>query len=602
MKKTSLLFVILMIAFSSVKAQFSENFNTVADGAMPVGWTVFNVDGLTPYADVNFVTNAWVAYTLDQVLPTQAAWSTSYYTPAGTANDWMFTPAVLVPATNAQLRYTVVTPNASYPDGYQLRVMTDAPTAANLMTSTVLLNVSAAETTPTTKVIDLSAYAGQTVYFGWRNNSNDMVVLGIDDVVIKSFDNNDAAVAAVNTASILPVGNSNITGTIRNMGFNSITSYDVTYKIDGGTASAVYSVTGANIASNGTGTFTHNIPANLTIGSHTIEVTISNVNGSTDPNLADNVISKTVSVASQTVPKMCLFEGYSSSTCAPCASWNATFNPWAATNEANMNYIKYQVNWPGTGDPYYFAQTGTRVSYYGVNAAPDMYANGVNMSSLSVAALNTAVAKAASENAVFNISCTPTYFGDMLSVPVTIDPYVTASGLKVHVVVCEKVTTGNHASNGETSFHHVMMQMLPTAAGSTVNFTDGVAYTNTLTKDMSGTFVEEMSDLMIIVFIQDDVTKEVLQSKTFSSVPLTVENETMGNISIYPNPAKDNIHIKNAENSNIVICDVLGKVVLSESNISNDFNMNVSGLAKGNYVVKIMNGNQFVTKKITILN
>jgi len=79
---------------------------------------------------------------------------------------------------------------------------------------------------------------------------------------------------------------------------------------------------------------------------------------------------------------------------------------------------------------------------------------------------------------------------------------------------------------------------------------------------------------------------------------INLNNET---ISIYPNPANENIRINNAENSNLVIYDILGKIVMTEAIITNDFNLNVSSLAKGNYVAKIMNGTQVITKKIVII-
>lgn len=613
MKKTSLLFAMLMVVCMSVKAQFSENFDAVADGGIPAGWTRFNVDGLTPATSVNWVTNAWVCYAKTGFqIESKCAWSTSWYNPAGTANDWMFTPAIVVPATNPVLKYTVVAQDPNYPDGYELRIMTVAPTSGNITSSTVLLTVASAETTPTVKTINLSAYATQTVYIGWRNNSYDMFLLAVDDVEVKSLQNNDAAITSINTPAIVAAGNTNITGTVKNVGYNVITSFDVTYKIDGGVASAVYPVTGQSIAMDATYDFTHNVPASLAVGSHTIEVTISNVNGTTDPNPADNVLTKNVSVASQTVPKMCLFEGFSSSTCPPCATWNSTFNPWAAANDANMNYIKYQVDWPSTGDPYYIAQAGDRVNYYGVTGVPDMYANGASMTTLSTSALNAAVAQAAAENTPFNISCTPTYTGNVVSIPVTINPYVTISGLKVQVVVCEKITTGNVGSNGETEWHHVMMQMLPTSAGAAVNFTDGAAYTNTLTKDMSTTFVEEMSDLVVVVFIQDDASKQVLQSKSFSIVILGIGENTMNNPSfwIYPNPFSNNTNVEfsiaKTENASFGVYNLIGEKVLSIDETAygagtHTVTINANDLSQGVYYLNAIVGDQKFTQKLTIV-
>ncbi len=603
MKKTILLFTLLIALVFTSKAQFSENFNAVADGGMPTGWTLFNVDGLTPNtaSGVNWVTNAWVCYAkAGLAITSKCAWSTSWYTAAGTSNDWMWTPAITVPATNPVLSYLVAAQDPSYPDGYELRISTVAPTSGNLMSSTVLLTATAAETTATTKYISLASYAGQTVYIAWRNNSTDMFLLAVDDVSVSSLPNIDIKATSINNNPIIAAGSNNITGTVKNVGFNNITSFDVTYKIDGGSASAVYSVTGQNIALGASYNFTHNVPYSFTTGSHTIEITISNVNGGTDANLADNVITKTVAVASQTVAKMCLFEGFTSATCAPCATWNTTFNPWAVTNDANMNYIKYQVDWPGTGDPYYIAQTGDRVTYYNVSAVPDYYADGTE-ADLSTSAFNGYIAQATAEKSVFTINSTPTYTGKIVTVPVTINPYITYSGLTMHVVICELLTTGNVATNGETSFHHVMMQMLPTSSGTSVSFTDGTPYTTTLTKDLTATFVESMTNLIAVVFVQDNTTKEVLQSKTFTIISNGIGENSIGNVSIYPNPATDNVNIVNAQNSDITLYDMYGKLIKSDSKINNNYLLNVSDLAKGTYILKITDGEKTYSRKITVM-
>ena len=599
MKKTFLLFAVLFFIFTGAKAQLDENFDAVADGALPTGWTRFNVDGLTPYSGVNWVTDAWVCYAKTTLqITSKCAWSTSYYTPAGTSDDWMFTGAVTVPTGNAVLRYLVVAQDPSYPDGYELRIMTTAPTSSNLTTSTILYSEASGPSTPTTRTVSLSAYAGQTVYIGWRNHSVDMFLLGIDDVKILVLQDNNAAIASIDNPSIIAAGNNNIIGTITNEGGNAITSLNITYKIDGGTASAVYSPTGLNIPVGGSYSFTHNVPYNFTAGAHTIEVTIGSVNGATDPDLTNNVLSKTVGVASQTVAKTPLIEGFSSSTCSPCASWNPTFLTWANAHP-NVNYIKYQVNWPGTGDPYYFAQTGDRVTYYNVSAVPQSIGDGVEISN-STSALDAVVTAANANPTPFTISMTPTYSGKVVTIPVTINPYITVPGLKVRVVVCEKTTTGNVGSNGETSFHHVMMQMLPDAAGTTVSFTDGTAYTNTFTKDMTSTFVEEMGDLMAVVLIQDDATKTVLQSKIVD-FPAGISSTDLEKVAIYPNPVSSKLNILNAEDAVVSVYDVYGKIIKSATSFDSKLVIDLSDVAEGNYIVRIVSGENSITRKISVI-
>ena len=160
MKKiVSLLCLLLLLTGLKAQIVFQENFNSVADGAMPTGWTVFNLDGLTPNSAITAATasgglgesfaNAWNCYDFSAsgLLTSRAAWTTSYFTSPGTANRWMFTPAIVVPATNPVIQYNEFTPNSSYPDGYQLVITTTAPTAANITSATVLKTVTAAATT-----------------------------------------------------------------------------------------------------------------------------------------------------------------------------------------------------------------------------------------------------------------------------------------------------------------------------------------------------------------------------------------------------------------------------------------------------------------------
>ncbi|MEI7594881.1 MAG: T9SS type A sorting domain-containing protein [Bacteroidota bacterium] len=599
MRKANLLFIILLsiVITSNAQVVFQENFDTITDGAMPSNWTRFNIDGLTPAANVSYISNAWVSLK-KSLIPTKAAWSTSWYSTAGTSDDWMFTPAITIPSTNPILKFTEYAPDAANRDGYEVRILTTAPTISNLMSSAVLLSVPAAASTPTIKSIDLSAYSNQSVYIAWRNNSTDKFLLAIDDIVIKTVYSLDAEITEIKTSSIhIDAGNYDITGSIKNLGSTSITSFNVSYSIDGGSPSANYTVNGINLVTDSTINFTHNIPAPLSIGTHICTVTISNINGGNDEYNTNNSLSKQLCIASQAVAKMPLYEGFSSSTCGPCASFNSSiFNPWVVTNDANINYIKYQVNWPGTGDPYYIAEAGDRVEYYNVIGAPTMIADGLEING-SAMDLDAAKTNANNERSAFLINSTPTYSGKNVYIPISITPYITSSNLTVHAVICEKLTTGNHSSNGETSFHHVMMAMLPSSSGTNVNFTDGTVYTNLLTKSLTLSKVEEMSDLVAIIFIQDNTTKEVLQSKTFDIITTGIDNIAKSNVTLYPNPTTGIVNITNTNNAKINVMNALGQIVITENGTSID----MSNLQNGTYFVQIIENENVTTKKV-ILN
>jgi hypothetical protein len=62
---------------------------------------------------------------------------------------------------------------------------------------------------------------------------------------------------------------------------------------------------------------------------------------------------------------------------------------------------------------------------------------------------------------------------------------------------------------------------------------------------------------------------------------------TSSNISVYPNPANNVITVANAENSNIVVLNMVGEVVASIENASANQTIDISNLASGAYFVRV---------------
>lgn len=82
---------------------------------------------------------------------------------------------------------------------------------------------------------------------------------------------------------------------------------------------------------------------------------------------------------------------------------------------------------------------------------------------------------------------------------------------------------------------------------------------------------------------------------------LAVNDNQLADVSIYPNPASAAIFVKNAENADIQVFDVLGKLILSQNNIPMDAQLNVSQLQAGTYFMKIQKGNSVSTKKFLVV-
>lgn len=171
----------------------------------PANWLKRNVDNRTPAANVAYVNEAWeVREDFSFNVSECAAFSTSWYSPAGAANDWMWTPPISVPAGPATLSWRAVAYDAAYPDGYEVRAMpasSGPPTGGTgtignqITNSTTLFSVAAEQSAWTQHAVSLASFSGQQIYLGFRNNSNDKFLLIIDDVKIVDSTPNVAASA-----------------------------------------------------------------------------------------------------------------------------------------------------------------------------------------------------------------------------------------------------------------------------------------------------------------------------------------------------------------------------------------------------------------------
>jgi len=81
----------------------------------------------------------------------------------------------------------------------------------------------------------------------------------------------------------------------------------------------------------------------------------------------------------------------------------------------------------------------------------------------------------------------------------------------------------------------------------------------------------------------------------------SVENLMNEHITIYPNPMQSSFHIENCANAHVEIYTLQGTMVKSETLTSDNAQINVSGLSKGVYVVKITTKSGVYFPKITIL-
>ena len=175
-------------------------FEDFESQAIPAGWLLFNVDGLTPAAQIAYFTDAWVVAEDPDAIGTYNMQSTSWYSPAGQADDWVVTSMVALPALSV-LSWDAEAQDPAFPDGYEVYISTTTQDVAGCSANPAVFTV-AAETNPFVHhelMLWTLGYANQNVYFCYRNNSNNQFYIQIDNISVDAASADDLAITAVST-------------------------------------------------------------------------------------------------------------------------------------------------------------------------------------------------------------------------------------------------------------------------------------------------------------------------------------------------------------------------------------------------------------------
>ncbi|MBI1835965.1 MAG: choice-of-anchor J domain-containing protein [Flavobacteriia bacterium] len=635
MKKSLLLVGALVLSSAAVKAQtiFSEDFNAAT--TLPAGWVLHNVDGFTPATNVNFVTDAWVVRA-DATTPANGniCTSTSWYTPAGAANDWIVTPAITVPGTGTyNLIFDAQAPDANYADGYQVYVSTTGTAVADF-TAPAISTVAAATATWTPQSVSLAAYAGQTIYIAIVNNSNDMFLLNIDNVVVKQLQANDANLTGVtlNRYSATSTNNT-LSAAIKNDGSTTITSVTLNWN-DGTDHSQVIST---NIASGATATVNH--PTAVTYASvveKNIVVTITAVNAGVDPNTANNGGSAKFNTLSSLPAKRVVFEEGTGTWCGFCvrgavAMEYMTFNHSdfigiAVHNGDPMTVTEYDANMNLSGFP------GANVdrSILGMDVSNTSFEQAYNdRKNMPVPAALTAVVSGTGSTVVVDASATfKTVFANAnyrLALAIVEDSVQgTTSGYDQHnyynggtygaltdVNGLDYTVLPATIPHDTYKFNHVARAIVGGFAGvaSSVptSIADGAVATHTFNYTIpAGSNRAYMRAVLMLV---DQDNGEIVNGTEvdLSAAGLNTISTDEFNMNVYPNPTTDVVNVSFKANNadySVSLTDLAGKVVLANEytnlNGTQTIQLPVNNVKAGSYLVTITSNNITYTQHVVI--
>ena len=428
---------------------------------------------------------------------------------------------------------------------------------------------------------------------------------------------------------ILANGPVTVSGKLQNMGTTTVTSMDVNYSVDGG-ATVTESLSGLSLATGDYYDFNHGTTWSPTAaGVYDIAVWATNINGASDMNTANDMVSGQVTVYDNATIKRPMLESFTSSTCGPCVAGNVNVaSVLTAYSDDQYSLLKYQMSWPGSGDPYYTLEGGDRRTYYNVNAVPDFILDGNVWQGNSSSLLNSQVDAVLANPAFAEISSYFTVTGQTVDITVSINPIGDfANSLTLYTAIYEIKTYNNVGSNGETEFGNVMKKMVPGSMGFALptlqtgvtvveNFSHTFQGSYTLPPDANNPIdhttqhsIEDFNNLGVVTWIQDDATKEVIQSTVSSISGTNVEELSTTKLMLFPNPAENTatVAFEGLEGSDIKIdlYNLLGELVFTGNHTSGSnfdyYNIDVTTLNNGIYNLVLTVGESMTTKKLQIL-
>jgi hypothetical protein len=248
------------------------------------------------------------------------------------------------------------------------------------------------------------------------------------------------------------------------------------------------------------------------LGEYNLKMWISSVNGEEDPYHPNDTLVKKITYQRFHPRRMPCFESFTSSVDDNSVWFGNQFYKWCQNNPDEVT-ISYALEIPGEGDLYYIPDNDTRREYYDVNFVPRTFCNGTFAASIDTLDIQVAYDTATKLLSSFEILSSYRLIGDSIIIATNIFPHESMSGTSVHTMIKEKITTGNNGQRDRQTFHDNVMKMFPGGGyGQQMDFSNGIPMTMNFASGLGDTHIEELGDIAVAVFVQQDSNREILQA------------------------------------------------------------------------------------------
>lgn len=234
------------------------------------------------------------------------------------------------------------------------------------------------------------------------------------------------------------------------------------------------------------------------------------------PLFAAVILSAGVYAQSQ---RLVLLEHFTQASCGPCATYNPSIHSLLVANPDKITSINYHTSWPGY-DPMYNHNTvdnAARTSFYNVSSVPNSVLDGNfyngHPGGWNIATVNERYAVPSPCNLFTYQRLSPTQ--DTLFVTMVVEASAAMTGqIAATVAVIEKHIHFNSppGSNGEKDFYNVMKKLLPSRSGQMLPTPMSAGDYFILESYWVLANVYNINELSLIGYVQNTITKEILQS------------------------------------------------------------------------------------------
>ncbi|MBP5546958.1 MAG: Omp28-related outer membrane protein [Bacteroidales bacterium] len=632
MKKT-LLFLAAALTFSmAAHAQtvFSENFNSLSDGAIPQGWVTYGDNLTNHYTSPATLNDSWSALQQSMICIT---WTEE----TSPVDRWLVTPSITMPATNPMLLVDLMSPNYGPGSPYAESLKVMVSTTDNQKASFTLLDdLGELAVDNNTYAVDLSNYAGQSVYLAFVSYTNDGMYIYLDNVEVRSLPTNSiSAVSASVPSWTAQNGISNVTLTVSNTGYAALAAFDVTYSVNGGDEQTI-NVTNIDVAP--FTNYNYTFPVQVTdLGVALINITVSNPNNDTDHDASDNSVSCQTNVydPAATTQRTSLLEHFTTAQCQYCPGGHERLEQAMNGFENRICWVAHHVGF-GT-DAMTITESNQIMSLYGASGtwAPAMtldrnveYAiepndDGVVGSVGNVSDLVTLFTNATNSPAFATIELSGLSYDPQtrqLSVTVSGSLLSDLSGLnpRLSLYLTQDGIYGVQQSTGGTTIqryehNHVIRACISNVWGdeAITSTSAGSTYSKTFTYTLPTKF--SANHCRLVAFVNEygtDMKHRTILNATKSDYLLSGSDPTTGigdvqagmEVVTYPNPATEMVYVT-AESAirSYQMVDAMGRQVMSHENLNADIlELNVSELAAGIYFITITTDHGTATQRVSV--